>query len=319
MATNQLNTKLGIVEVANRTHNNRVMAISEVLSKIIPLAADGVFIECNNQDSYVFDQRLSLPSGTWRKLNSGVSEEASLTKQVEEGVGMLEAYSTVDMKVLELAGDRAAFLATELEAFLEGLMQTFGTAILYANTTTTPERIDGWATRYASTGTLVRSASGSGSDTTSAWMIQHGPMKCHFIYPQGSEVGLSARDLGEQTILDGSSNPYQANRTHFKFHVGFAVHDNRAISRVANIETAGQANLFDPDLMIANRNQMLQRAAGAVIYGNATLLTQMDIQAMDKGNVYYTSREVFGMPQTHFQQIPVHQFDMITDTETAIS
>lgn len=319
MATVTVNSQLTLVELAKRTLNNKVVSIAEVLSKIIQVLENAVFVECNKQENYTFTKRLGLPSGSWRQINAGVSEEASITQQVTEGTGMLESYSTIDTQLVKLAGNTRAFRSTEDMAFLEGLTQTFGTALLYGNIGINPEQIHGWALRYASTGSLIKAAGGDGSNTTSAWIVQWGETKSHMLFPQGSDVGLSADDLGEQTVLDGSDNPYQAYRTHFKFHPGFAVHDDRTIGRVANIEASGAANLYDPDKMIAIINEMIERASGAVIYVNSTVMTQVDIQAMDKSNVYYSVREIFGVPTSHFRGIPIKQFDSIVNTETVIS
>jgi len=313
-----VNSQLTLVELAKRTLNNMVVSIAEVLSKTIQVLEDAVFIECNKQENYTFTRRLGLPTGSWRQINAGVSEEASITQQVTEGTGLLESYSTIDTELVKLAGNTAAFRNTEDVAFLEGLTQTFGTALLYGNIGINPEQIQGWAVRYASTGTMIKSAGGSGGDTTSAWIVQWGETKCHMLFPQGSDVGMSADDLGEQTVLDGSSNPYQAYRTLFKFHPGFAVHDNRTIGRVVNIESTGAANLYDPDKMIGIINEMIERASGAVIYVNSAVMTQVDIQAMDKSNVYYFVKEIFGVPTSHFRGIPIKQFDSILNTETAI-
>ena len=320
MAEIEVGSQLTLVELAKRSVNSKIVTdIAETISKIIQVMEDAVHIECNQVDHHIFTQRLSYPAGSWRQLNSGVAGEASVTKQVTEGTGMLEAFSTIDEALVELSGNSAAFRHTEDMAFLEGLTQTFGTALVYGNIGVNPEQIQGWATRYATAGTLVKSASGTGSDTSSVWIVQWGQTKCHMLYPQGSSVGLDAEDLGVETVLDSdNSYPYRAYRTHFKWKPGFAVHDDRCIGRVANIEDDGAANLFNPDLLIQIINNMIERAAGAVIYVNPTIQSQMDVAAMDKANVYYSVKDLFGVPTTHFRGIPIKQFDSITVTETAI-
>lgn len=318
MAEVEATAKLTMIELAKRLWKGTLLPIAETLSKRNRVLEDAVWVPCNKEDSHIFNQRIVIPTGTWREVNHGVSEEASVTRQVEEGVGMLEAYSTIDVKIVELAGNKRSFRSGEDKAFFEGLGQTFGTALLYGNITLNPTQIQGWAQRYGSTGTMVKSAGGSGSDTTSVWIIQWGEDACHMIYPEGSKIGLEARDLGEQTVLDSDSDPYQAYRTHMRFHPGFAVHDQRCIGRVANIESAGAADLFDPDLLIKIRREMPDEGVGSVIYANTTILAQIDIQAMDKANVYYTSKEVFGKPTMHFQGIAIKRFAQITITETDI-
>lgn len=318
MAEIEATSALTMVELAKRLWKGTLLPIAETLSKRNRILEDAIWVECNKEEAHIFNQRIVIPTGTWREVNYGVSEEASVTRQVEEGCAMLEAYSTIDVKIVELAGNERAFRAGEDKAFLEGLMQTFGTALVYSNIALTPEKIQGWATRYGSTGTMVKSASGSGSDTTSVWIVQWGEDRCHMLYPRGSKIGMDAKDLGEQTVLDGASNPYQAYRTHLRFHPGFAVHDDRCIGRQVNIESAGAANLFDPDQLVKIRRELLDEGVGSVIYANSTVLAQIDIQAMDKANVFYTMKDVFGKQTMHFQGIPVKRFAQITITETSV-
>ena len=92
MATNTLTSQLTLSELAKRSLNGQIQDIAEVLSVDIPILQNAVWLPCNQKTSYTFTQRLTLPSGTWRQINAGVSEEASVTKQVTEGTGMLEAY-----------------------------------------------------------------------------------------------------------------------------------------------------------------------------------------------------------------------------------
>jgi hypothetical protein len=64
---------------------------------------------------------------------------------------------------------------------------------------------------------------------------------------------------------------------------------------------------------------MPQRGSGAVIYVNRKIFSQMDKQAMDKSNVLYSTKDVFGVPTTTFRGFPVRLVEAITNTETAVS
>ena len=325
MSTLQLNA-LGIVEIAKRTLNANVVTISEVLSRTDEWLEDAVWVEANNLASHVHTRRFTLPAGSWRKLNAGVSAEVSHTRQIVENVGRLESWSQVDEAVVQtLMGDRQKFLSSEDAAFIMGLGQTASTAFITADTSTTPEQFDGVNCRLNATGTYVKSAGGSGSDLTSVYFIQWGEDRVHMIYQP--EVGhgstsspVSMKDHGLETVY-ASSTFYKAYRTQFVLTAGLASHDDRCMCRMANIEDdVSGANLFEPDYAIELLNSMLSRGKGAFMYAHQKVLSQLDVMAMDKVNVMYTVNNLWGEPVTYFRgNVPVRQLDAIGITQSSVS
>jgi hypothetical protein len=325
MATLEANyTRLTLIELGKRSLNGVLQDITENLSKQRAALRDGVWVPANKLTSHVHTRRIALPSGTWRLANQGVANEASRTRQVEEGVGTLEAFSVVDEFLIDLAQDKARFVMQEDLAFLEGLAQTFATALVYGDTRDDPEQFDGWTSRSRALGTYVLGAGGSTS-CTSMYLIQWGETKCHFIYlpgvgkGAGGDTPVERKDLGFETVLDDSSNPYRAHRSQFKLHAGFCIHDDRNFAALRNMATTGGAYLFNPDSVITLLNRMENLGEGAMIYCNATVKTQVEIQAMDKANVMYGPVNVFGEQVTGFRGHPLRLEDAILNTETAIT
>jgi len=311
-----------LLELANRTNKGNLIEIAEVLTEENEMLKDAVLVEANNLTSHTLVKRLTQPSGAWRNINQGVTSEASLTQPSIEGIGILEARSEIDKKLVDMAPNPARFRFTEDKAFLEGLGITMADAVIYANQAVTPEKINGLAIRYPSITTVptVLGAGGTGSDLTSIWIIQWGENKVHFIYPKGSaSMGLNHRDLGEQTVLDGDGKPYQAYVSLFQWDIGLAIHDDRCIGRLANIESAGTSNLFSPEQLNVILRRMKNDGKGSVMYANSTVLAQMDNDAMDKSNVQYTVQNVYGEPVTHYRGIPVRRMDSILITEDALT
>jgi hypothetical protein len=134
-------------------------------------------------------------------------------------------------------------------------------------------------------------------------------------------MGIEAIDMGVELVNDADSNPFRAFRTWFKSKCGLAIHDDRCVSRYANIETAvgAAANIFDEDIVIRALRNLPHEGKGAVIYANRTILAQMDIRSKDKANVNYGTADIYGVPTTTFRGIPVRQVDAILNTETAVS
>lgn len=312
--------ELTLLELAKRTNNSKVQDVVDVLSVQNDWLMDAVWVEASNNTSHIGSRSIALPTGSHRLINGGIAEEFAKTRQVTEGLAMLEAFSTIDEDLVKKSGNAEKFRWQEDKLFLSGLSQTWATTMYSGNIAVDPEKIDGWATRTASLGTMVKGAGGSGGDTTSVFFVQWGEDKCYMTYPIGDpNLGIMNEDLGLETILDSSSNPYRAYRTHFKVDYGFFVSDSRCLGRIANIESSGATNIFDPSLAIDVLNEMLQDGFGAIMYCNSAVKSQIDKLAMDKSNVYYTMGEEFGRPVTLFRGIPVRRMQAILNTETAVS
>ena len=324
MTTIVTTSQLTLIELAKRRDPDYSMAvIAEVLNRDNPIIQDAPFMEANQATSHKMTRRLSLPSGTWRRLNQGVAATASQTITVVEPIGMLEAYSTPDKALVDMSPDPKAFRMSEAVAFIEGMGQTMASTVFYGNNGTDPEQFDGLAPRMGSIDAdgLVIDEGGTGSDVTSIYVVQWGWDKVFMIYPKGHpDAGVQHRDLGEDTVNDADGNPYQAYRDHFQFYTGLAVKDSRCIARLANIESSGSTNTFDEDNLITLLNRMPMSGAGATIYVNATIKTQMEIKLKDKANVNFTTDNgLGGVPMLRFRGLPVKKCDAILNTETAIS
>ena len=325
MATMQ-NNDLGLVEIAKRTNNGNVLTVAEALSRMDEVFMDGVWVPCNQLASHVHTRRTVLPTGTWRKINIGAAIESSHTKQVVEAPGRLEAWSQIDEATLQtLLGDQAKFRSTEDMAFAMGLAQTAATALVSGDTLTTPEKFDGFNIRLNAAGTYVLSSGGTGSDLTSVYFVQWGEDMVHFIFQP--EVGhgdagspIKVNPKGLETITDSDGGLFAGYRTQFVLSMGLAVHDDRCIARMANIEDdVSGANLFEPDYAIGILNSMLNRGRGVTMYAHQKVLSQIDVMAMDKLNVLYQVSDLFGEPVTRFRGSPVRQLDAITITQSAVS
>jgi hypothetical protein len=323
MATLQTGNTLTLAELARRMGpNNNIGIIAEVLNKTNEIFSDMSWVEANGLTYHKMVQRLSLPTGEWRRINGGVGVHASQTREVTVGIGMLEDYSEPDKKLIDMAPDSHNARMGEARAFIEGLGQTLGRSVIYANHATDPEQFSGLAPML---NTLsqdnVVGCGGTGSDLTSVYAVQWGEDKTFMVYPKGSKSarGVEYRDLGENTKVLADGKQYQIYRDHFQIHAGLAVKDDRCIGRVCNIETSGSSNTFDEDKLIELLNKMPQRGGGATIYCNRTVFTQLDILAKDKTNVQYGPSDTFGRPVMTFRGLPVRLVDSIVDTESAVS
>lgn len=338
MTEHNVRDQLTLIEIAKRTNDGALITIVEVLEETNEWLMDALWLPSNQTASHITTQRTSLPTGTWRKLNQGVAPETSSTKQIVEGMGLLEAYSRIDKRLYDLAPDKNAFRSGEDKAFIEGLGQNLtdvmfrdSAGVAFGNTALNPERFNGLPVRLDTIGTQVldHGDNTNATDDTSIYIIQWGENRVHMIYPKNSpnHSAITHEDLGEQTIdvtgTAGTPKLMQAMVSHFLCNAGLVVRDDRCIVRIASIDSvSGTTFSFNSTGSNTGHRQLIQalnalpyQGVGAKIYCNNTIKTQMDILAVDKANVLYNIDNWSGKPITTFRGVPVRRVDAILNTE----
>jgi hypothetical protein len=319
-----LKDQLTLVELAKRTNNKQMLDIAEVLDKKVPMLRDAVWLEANQLTGHVINRRTYLPTGTFRGVNEGVPKSASQTKQITEPIGRLEDRSEVDEYLIDLAPNPKEFRYDEDIAHVEGLAQTMGDAILYAALATDPLKFDGIQTRYdaLSLANVWDNGDASSGAVTSAYLIQWGKRKAHFVYPRNlMNEFIRMVDKGQQLVEDGitAGNKFWAYVTQFVFNMGISVWDDRCIQRIANIGP-GTANNFDIDLGIKALNEMPDEGDGAVLYVNTTVKSQIEIAAKNAADPILRWTKVDGVGDVlMFKNAPVRVHEKIKNTESVVS
>lgn len=313
--------QLTLVEVAKRKDpNGEMSAIVEALNQENAIVQDAVWREANDTFSNKTVRRSALPSGSWRKLNSGVAFEASTTVEMVDVIGLLETWAQNDIETINAFPNPMQARNDEAMAFVEGLGQTMASTMVYGNAATTPEKFTGLAPRMpdiAAT-TNVINEGGTGSDLTSIYVVDWGPTSAYMVYPKNSMAGLEHKDKGIETVRDSSGNMYEAYVDKFSWKAGLVVKNAKSIARVANIES-GSSNSFDEDNLITLMNRMT-KGPGRRIYVNQNVMTQMEIRAKDKTNIHYSTVEgIAPGPVTFFKGVPVRLVEQIIQTEAALT
>lgn len=315
-----------LVEQAKRINPDGTQAlIAEVLNrKTGDMLSEAPWMPSNDVWTNKTTRRGSLPTGSRRKLNQRVTASVSRTTEIMDVIEQLEDYCDVDVALVDSMPSPALFRSGEVDAFIEGLGQTVASDIIYANSNSDPDSMHGIAARLGTLdGRFCIDASGTGSDVTSIYIVTWGQTTAHLIYPKNmaATLGVQHTDKGQVTS-ETSSGLIEVYRDHFLIRCGLVVRNPRAIARLANIETAGASNTFDEDDLITLLNNM-ETGPGTRIYCNETIMTQMQIRAKDKANVYYTpgGNALSGEPLMSFQGVPVRQIarEILLNTETAIS
>ena len=245
---------------------------------------------------------------------------------------MLEAYAEVDKALADLNNNAAAFRLSEDRAFIEGMNQEFASTLIYGNEGTEPEAFTGFAPRYndqsAANGDniITDAATPDNADNSSIWLVVWGPNTVHGIYPKGSRGGLIITDKGQVTAenIDGSSGRAEIYRTHYRWDCGLTVRDWRYVVRInfdqENVIAAGTSGPVLSQLMSKALRRIPNLNMGRpVFYASRATLELMDLQAMDKANMAFsTIEDAQGKFVTRFRGIPVKQCDAILNTESGI-
>ncbi len=313
--------------------NGRVPVIAELLSQSNEILEDAVFMEGNLPTGHRVLIRTGLPAVYWRSINQGVPSSKSTTAQVDESVGMLEAYARVDKDLAELSNNLAQFRLSEDAAFLEAMNQTQAGTLLYGNPATDPRQYLGLGPRYgaiagAGNAQNILDAGGTSSNNTSIWLVGWGENTVFCTFPQGSKAGLIHEDMGQLTVYDSAGNPYQAYQTHYQWKNGLVVKDWRYVIRIANINTANLvANTSAADL-VALMSRALDRipnfsAARLSFYMNRTTYSLLRLQALNKSNFAMgidQGLNQFGTAASwlSFQGVPIRRVDQILNTEARV-
>lgn len=326
------NTYLTLADLRKRQDENDMIAtIIELLAETNEILEDAVTVECNDGTKHLTTMRTGLPSATWRKLYQSVQPDKSTTKQVTDTTGMLEAWSEVDAKLVDISGNPGEFRLSEATAFIEAMNQEMATGMFYHDTAVDPEKFMGLAPRFsdlsAENGNQIVDAGGSGSDLTSIWMIVWGERTCHLLYPKGSQAGLQRDDKGMQT-KETSSGVYDVYREKFTWDIGMSVRDWRYVVRIANLETASIADgavdlykwLRKGYWKLKNVNVTGGRPA---IYCNADVMEGLDaINSNSTGTDNYIRLrpgEKEGKEIMTYRGMPLRRCDAILNTESQVT
>ena len=289
---------------------------------------DAVFEEANEGFSNLGVKVLELPTIGARRINDGASGGVVKSERHREVVQILEARPGYDKLLLDSQNNPQTARKNQVMGFVEAMAQAQADAIIYGNNDTDADEIDGLTTRYnLSTLSNVTKAGGSGSDTTSLWMVEWRPDRCKMIYPRGaSSCGIVHEDKGEQVLTNSTSGKrYDGYEDMLRVSFGLDILDDDCIQRLVNIESAADAESGAimssgvMNLLIAAKNRLPKKGKNAVIYCNVDILTQFEILADNRLLGCWRTQDVFGDAVLMYKNMPIRVVEAILSTETALA
>lgn len=309
-----------------------LLDVINVLAQTNEIDIDAPYIMANDRFSDVSSKVIKLPAIGTRRINRGSAGGVGRTAQHREFIEILEARPYVDTLLLDSEPDGGSQARlNQIKMFVEATAQMKAEHIIYGNNAEDDEVIDGLATRYNSLSLdNVYTVGGSGTDTTSMWIVEWDPARCTFIYPKAvpnggknQALGVSDYDNGRVRITDDEGRAFDAMENVIRVSFGLKILDDRNIARLANIESSGTDNNLlatgKMNLLVSALNHLTSKGRRAVLYCNADVKTQFDIWAMDKLNGCWMVDQTTGAPLTVFQGHPIRMVEAISSAETAIS
>ncbi len=310
--------------------DGKVAVVANLLAQTNEILEDAVFMEGNLPTGHRVTVATGLLAVYWRSYNVGVPSSKATYAQIDENIGMLEAYAVVDKDLALLNGNTAQFRMQEDLLFLEAMNQVQAKTLFYGNPANDPRQFMGLLPRYNNTAsgnaTNVLDAGGTGTTNTSIWLVVWGDNTVFCPFPKGSKAGLIHEDMGEVTTYDSNQNRYQAYQTRYQWKNGLVVKDWRYVVRIANIQvTPGNNPPVTADLL-SLMSRALDRIPNlnmgrAAFYMNRTLYSILRLQALNKSNMALAIEQAlgqFGTPQrwTSFMGVPLRKVDAILNTES---
>ncbi len=328
--SNSLGFVVSLAEMEQFYRGSKAGQIIELMNKTNDIMDDVLWMEANQSDGHLTRIRTGLPEVYWRRLYQGTPPSKSQWSQVKEGCGILEAIMELDVEELRLYGGRdKSFRMSEGVAFAEAMRQKVASTLFYGDSNLNPDEFNGLAMRYpAQDAQNVLDAGGRENGAcASLWLVAWGAQAVHGIYPKNSTGGLSHEDLHTYMTQDPDGRKYQVVGDKYNWRCGLAVRDWRAVVRIANLavkdlnKRKGQSGFIDlQKLTIEAKNRMPQHLRQkAVWYANADVLTALELQNSDAGNVQLQYGEFFdakAVPVLHGR--PVRQCDAILSPEDAV-
>lgn len=339
------NTYLDLLDVYKaRDPDGGIAPVIEMLMELNPMLEDMIVEECNNGTTHRHMVRTGLPDVAWGKLYKGIPNSKGTREQVDDVTGFVEGRSTVDMRLMDLAGAAGAALRLqEAQGFLESIAQEMQETLVYGDDATAPNEFMGLAPRFNSLAAIngnqiidAKFTTPTSGAMTSIWMVMWGQHCTTTLYPKGTQAGVKREDHGKQRVTDSAGDAYYAMEETFTQHCGLALKDWRYTVRIANIEASRLISA--PDDIDGNGNDLYHflrrayyqhegrrhpKAGNNVIYCSKDVLEALDALGTNAGSTdnYVRLRrdEVEGKEVLKYRTHTLRECDAVVHTETQVT
>jgi hypothetical protein len=329
-----LDTRYNLIDNLKLVFDGKFVPWGEVLTEDNPFLFDLAVLPANGILSNEGSREVSLPTPQIIKVGDGHDSSTVRWDKFKEEISIFVDRASIPKHTLDLQPDKGAFRAKVEDRHMEGMGQGVTNHFIYGTSVATPEKFDGLSVRYsvpdatdptnpssASADFGVFDAGGSGDDTMSVFLIQHGVDKIHGISPANDPMmGIQKMDAGLVYATAENSKERQEHRTEFEWKIGLNIVDLRSVARIRNIESV-VANLDASFLqLIFQAEEEIFRGSDQIFaYVPKRMMTFLHIMAEAKQNVIYDKNNIYGILLYRIGKILIRTMDALSITETAVA
>lgn len=274
----------------------------------------------------------SIPTPQIVKIGDGWDASVVQWDKYSDDLSIFRDRATFPEDMLRLGGDMAGKRMQVEKQHVEGFSQGVVNHLFHGTSAADPEKFDGLDVRYktpdandpwapSSAGDYgVVDAGGTGSDTTSIWLIQWGAEKCSLRTPKNDpHGGLRREDMGRHQVTAENSKLRWDYITEFEWTLGLSIKDVRSVVRIRNIESAISA--VDTSIVhkIIEASEYFWGNEPVFMYMNRSMRAKFRILIEQKMNVMFSSDNPYNIKFLMFDDMIIRRCDSILNTETAVA
>jgi len=260
--------------------------------------------------------RSSLPSVGFRNANEGVAAVKSAYEIKTVETFIVDAPIEIDKAVADANEDGwESVLALEGNAVLEAAFRSMGSQMYYGTATAVgtstalapTKGFPGLIELYDSSNMEV-DVTGTGSDTSSAWLVKWGPQYLRWVIGMGGEV--QTQDAEATRLTDSAGLAYSGYRKPFELYIGLQMVNPNSVVRIKNIDSSTNT-LNDDDVYSA-----LEKFPAGVT-PDAIFMSRRSRGQIRSSRTATNATGAVAPTPTEVENVPIVVTDSILDTETA--
>ncbi len=329
-----LDTRYNLIDNLKLVQDGKFVPWAEVLTENNPFIMDLAILPANGILSNQGSRETSLPTPQIIKVGDGHDSSTVRWDTFKENISIFKDRASIPEDTYDLQPQKLAFRAKVEDRHMEGMGQGATNHFIYGTSVATPEKFDGLDVRYSvpdatdptnpdseSSDYAVFDAGGTGADTMSIFLIQHGIDKIHGITPINDPMmGIKKTDEGKVYATAENGKERLEYRTEFQWKIGLNIVDIRSVARVRNIESA-VANLDASflQLVFQAEEEIFRGSEQIFAYIPKRMMTFFKIMAEAKQNVTYDTNNIYGIPLYRIGAILLRPMDAMSITETSVA
>lgn len=346
MAVNSWGSRITFADAMKTVMNGQYMGFVNTLVESNPIMQDIPVMPGNGILSHEGARLDALPTPEILDIAEGWSSQSVTFDKYKAVISLFKMRLDIPEDILKLQPNRARFRADLEDACGEGFGQgvvnhvIYGTSVGAGNSKkfdglgtyrVTPDATDPISVTNGDYATFD-AGGGTGSDTTSIWLIQPGYRKVFFVTPANdSRNGMDRQDIGrveawtnQVAVIADSSVTRKTRydiRTEFEQKLGLVIADERAVARIRNVPTTRASFTSDLifELIMQAREEVFKGPEPVFAYMNGRLRWILKTLNVNKQNVILDKNNPYDILMNRIGDVYIRPCDALLKTETGVA